>query len=171
MNAIHPFLLKIFNGPPDLTVVIVPTKSVIYGGPVPGTPRDSSSVTITVRNQLSFFPGPIKVEEPNILPAYGSEAKGVLVSVTLSSGLQQVGNISLPADFSAAVAPNNQTIFFFGGAIPAGASVDFVIEVIGEYGCGYYATILAEADPYAFIAEVSKTNNDGSASIWIWSIC
>src|SRR5688500_7802534 len=63
-NMIHPFLLKIFNGPPDLTVVVVPTKSVIYGGPVPGMPQDSSSVTITVRNQLSFLPGPIKMEEP-----------------------------------------------------------------------------------------------------------
>jgi hypothetical protein len=167
---IQPFLLTISNGPPDLTVNVTPARNLIYGGPMPGMPQDSSLVTITVRNRLSFLPGPILAKEP-ILQAFGSEAKGVMVSIGLTSGLRQVGNMSVPAGFQSAVAPNNQTIFFFGGTIPVDASADFVIEVIGDYGCGYSASIFAEVDPYSFITEVSKTNNKGSATIFIQSIC
>jgi hypothetical protein len=167
----QPFLLKILSGPPDLMVNVVPARSVIYGGPVEGMPQDSSPVTITVQNRLSFLPGPTIVEEPNTLPAFGSDAKGVLVSIGLSSGLRQVGNISMPVGFQSAVGPNSQTIFFWGGTIPSGESVDFVIEVIGDYGCGYYASILAEVDPYSFIVEADKNNNKGSATILITSLC
>lgn len=171
MNTIQPFLLKIFNGPPDLTVDVVPAKSGIYGGPVPGMPQDSSSVTITVRNQLWFFPGPIKLEDPNIHPAYGSDANNVMVRVNLSTSLQQAGNISLPAGFSATVAPNQQVVFIYGGTFPAGASVDFVIEVIGGTSCGTFESIQAQVDPYSYIVETSKTNNMGSATIFVWDYC
>ncbi len=167
------FLLTISNGPPDLTVNVVPAKSMIYGGPVPGMPQDSSLVTITVQNRLSFLPGLIGStlgKEP-ILQAFGSEAKAVIVSIRLTSDLRQIGNMIMPAGFQSAVAPNNQTIFFFGGTIAADASVDFVIEVIGDYACGVNASILAEVDPFSVITEVSKTNNKGSATIWIWSLC
>ncbi len=169
---IQPFLLTISNGPPDLTVNVAPARNWINGGPIPNMPQDSSPVTITVQNRLSFLPGPIPAKEP-ILPAFGSDAKGVLVSIGLTSGLRQVGNMTAPSGFQSAVAPNNQTIFFFGGTIPAGTSADFVIEVIGDSdgGCTSLASILAEVDPFSFIIEVSKTNNKGSATISIMNIC
>jgi hypothetical protein len=169
---IQPFPLTISNGPPDLTVNVVPARNWIYSGSMPNMPQDSSTVTITVQNRLSFLPSsPVEAPEP-ILPVFGSDAKGVLISIGLTSGLRQVGNMTAPSGFQSAVAPNNQTVFFFGGTIPAGASADFVIEVIGdEGGCVSHASILAEVDPYSFITEVSKTNNKGSATILIVSLC
>jgi hypothetical protein len=109
------------------------------------------------------------VEEPNTFPVYGSDVNYVLVSVELSTGLQQVGGMSLPAGFSAAVTSNHQIIVFSGGPIPAGTSVDFVIEVIGGYNIGN-TTILAEVDPNNFIVEVDENNNKASATILVWSI-
>ena len=172
MDTVDLRIFKIYQGPPDLTVSVVPAKTWIYGGPLPGVPQDSSLVTITVQNRFSFPPpppGPVVADKT--IPVFGSDARGVLVSVALTLGLQQVGGMIFPPGFQAAVAPDRKTLFFFNGTILAGASVDFQFEVIGDYGCGYNASILVEADPYSFIAETDKTNNRGSATILVSSIC
>jgi hypothetical protein len=174
MNAVYIRLFKIFYGPPDLTVRVLPAKSWIYGGPIPGVPQDSSLVTVTVQNRFSLppsFPGPVAVEEPDTLSVFGSDARGVLVSIGLTNGLEQVGGLSLAPGFQAAIAPDKKSMFFYGGTVLAGASVDFQFEVIGPYGCDYKGSILAEVDPYSFISEADKTNNKGNATIAVSSIC
>ncbi len=167
MNAhIEPVPLKIIDGLPDLTVTVVPEKSSIAGGPPPqGVPQESSVVTITVQNRVSFFGGPIIAG--NIRPAFGRDVQGVMVSIVLSSGLQQVGGMSVPAGFLSAVAPNHQTIFFYGGTIQTAASVVFEFDVVADCLHDDYASILAEVDPYSFITEASKTNNMANAKIGI----
>ena len=172
MDTVNLRIIKLYQGPPDLAVSVVPAKNWIYGGPIPGVPQDSSLVTVKVENRFSFPPpSPEPIVADNTFPVFGSDAKGVLVAVTLTNGLQQVGNMILPAGFQSAVAPDRKTLFFYNGTILAGASVDFQFEVIGDYGCGYNASILVEADPYSFITETNKANNRGSATILVSSIC
>jgi hypothetical protein len=147
MNNVMPMLIKIYDGPPNLTVTVVSAKNsidAIMPG-VPG-PTDTSTVTVTVHNRLSFPSGPFQAE-PNTIPAFGREAKNVQVSIGLSIGLRQVGNIIWPVGFSAAVTANNQIIIFIGGTIPAGARVDFVFEVFGEARGGMDETIWADVQP------------------------
>lgn len=171
MNPVHIRLMKIYNGPPDLTVSVVPEKSMIQGGAVPGGPQDSSLVTITVQNRWTFYPGPIVMEEPNTIPVFGSDAKNVTLAISLSPGLHQVGNITAPAGFIAAITPNGQTIYLFGGTILAGDWADFAIEVIGDTNCGSFLPILVEVDPFSTITEVSKSNNKASATILVQNLC
>lgn len=172
MNSIElvnlqPLELKVLNGKPDLTVNIIPAKSIIFGGAIPGVPQDSALVTITVQNRLFFSPAPAKG-----LLAFGSAAKGVFLYIELSQGLHQVGNISVPPGFMTAVLPpNNQTIFCYNGTIQAGTSVDFIIEIIGDPNCGSHLMITAEVDPYNWIDEASEGNNKGRASIFVVSPC
>ena len=172
MLTIEPFLLKIFDGKPDLTVDVVPAKSIIFGGPQPaGMAQESSLVTFTVHNELLFLPGPLKPEEPNVIPAFGSDVAQVVLRVSLAPAFTQIGGISLPAGFSATITPSHQLIFFYGGPISAGGSADFVIEVIGRYNNrGRDEYIWAKVDPRNRIAETDKTNNVGFAKIWVWSI-
>ncbi len=161
---IKPTLLAVQNGLPDLTVNVVAAKSsILYGG----TPSESSLVTIAVQNRLSIVPGPI-VRGKQLLKMYGSAATNVMVLILLSSYLQQVGGVSVPAGFQSAASQNS--LYFFGGSIPAGASVDFLIEVIAKQEVSTWATIWAQVDPYAYIQELSKSNNWGSASIYITSV-
>lgn len=165
MNNVVPKLLKVYNGPPDLTVNIMLSTSQIWGvNQFPG-PQNSSLITVVVHNRLSVLPKSTLPDDPNTLPAFGSDAKGVMVRIGLSSGLRQTGGVGLPAGFQAAVAPNNQTVLCFGGDIAAGSSVNFVIEVIGVSGA--YETITAEVDPFSVIPETSETNNTAIASIFV----
>jgi hypothetical protein len=109
MDTVDIRIFKIYQGPPDLTVRVVPAKTWIYGGPLVGVPQDSSLVTVTVQNRFSFPPpppGPVVAD--NTIPVFGSDAKGVLVSVSLTFGLQQVGGMILPPGFQAAVAPDRK---------------------------------------------------------------
>lgn len=157
-----PMLLGIQNGLPDLTVNVVAAKKFIwYVGA--GAPLDSSLVTITVQNRLSIFPGPM-IDTRQPLKVYGSEATSVTLMILFSAYLELAGGVSMPAGFQSAASQNS--VFFFGGNIPAGASLDFMIEVIAkEAGCSRSATILAQVDPYSYIHEVSRSNNWGSATI------
>jgi hypothetical protein len=109
--------------------------------------------------------------EGNTLPVFGSDARGVFVSFTLTNGLQQIGNFALPSGFQAATSTDRKSVYFFGGTIAAGATVDFQFHVAGEYGCYYQGSILAEADPFAALVEADKTNNRGSATLSVVSIC
>jgi hypothetical protein len=161
---IEPIVLSVQNGPPDLTVSIHLSTNHIMRAEQNQGPVDSSLVTIIVQNRLSFHPGPIV--PGGFLGAFGSDVKGVMVTIVLSSGLQQVGGIAVPAGFQAAIAPNHQTVFCFGGDIPAGSSVNFEIEVIAVGGT-YQETISAQVDPYSVIPEASETNNQASASIFV----
>ena len=165
MNNVVPKLLKIYNGPPDLTVNIMLSTSQIWGVNQFLGPQNSSQVTVVVHNRLSVLPKSTLPDEPNTLPALGSDAKGVMVRIGLSSGLRQIGGVGLPAGFQVAIAPNNQTIVCYGGDIAAGSSVNFVLDVIGVSGA--YETIIAEADPFSVIPETSETNNLAIASILV----
>jgi hypothetical protein len=105
---------------------------------------------------------------------FGSDARNVLVSVTLTNGLYQIGNFVLPSGFQAAITQDRKSIFFLGGTIAAGATVDFQFHVAGESldpVCYYSASILVEADPFSFLVETDKTNNRGSGNIFVVRFC
>jgi hypothetical protein len=165
----QPFPIVIVPGPPDLTVQISAVPNSIYGGPNPNGVNESSLVTITVQNRLTAPQEPQLFE--GTLRLFGSEARGVSISVSMPASLSQVGNMGIPSGFQCAVAPDNHHVFCWGGTIPAGGSVAFQVEIIGAYGCGYRANIQAVADPYNWIAEASETNNDASSEIFVYSIC
>lgn len=168
-ESIELFPVEIIPGLPDLTVFTSAAPTLIYGGPI-NNANDSSVVTITVQNRLTapergyLFEGTFWM--------YGAEARGVFVSIAMPTSLSQVGNMRIPSGFECAVTANNHNVFCWGGNIPAGGSVEFLLQVIGgAYGCGYTANVQTEVDPYSWIAEASETNNNASSAISVYSIC
>jgi hypothetical protein len=151
--------VQIVNGRPELIVKVEASTGSLS---LKRDPKDSSVLTITVQNRLRF------ILHPPTVAASGSDANDVMVYIQLSSILQQVGGMVVPSGFQAAVTQDHHTVFCFGGTIPAGGSVVFEIEVIGD-GLGV-ATILAEVDPYNLIAENLESNNTGSATIYIYEV-
>jgi Right handed beta helix region len=168
-TPIRPNPIVIHPGPPNLTVHTSAAPNSIYGGPNVNGVNESSVVTITVQNLLTLPQSPHPSPVP--LQLFGSEARGVSVSVSMPALLSQVGNMVIPSGFQCAVAPNNHYVFCWGGTIPAGDSVVFQVEIIGAYSCGYTANVQAVADPYNWISETSETNNDASSGIFVYSIC
>jgi hypothetical protein len=161
--------IEIVAGPPDLTVKTRAAPTSIYGGPNPDGMNESSVITITVQNILTTPPGPTRFEGK--LRLYGSEARGVSLSVSMPASLSQGGNMVIPSGFQCAVTPNNHYIFCWGGTIPGGGIVEFQVEVIGAYGCGYTANVQAVVDPYNWISEKSETNNEAASAISVYSVC
>ena len=159
ITKLVPIQLNITSGQPDLTVRVVPSPNFLLRD---FQPIDSSVITITVQNRLRFRPPSVS----------GSDANNVAVYIYLSSHLQQVGNMGLPAGFQAVVTPDHHTVFCFGGTIPAGGSVDMIIEVIEVVGENWVgdATIEAVVDPYNSITENLEENNIGSGIIWVTRI-
>jgi hypothetical protein len=166
-------LLQVYNGPPDLAVIrVAAPRGVVVGEKIGGV-QDSTLVIVTIQNRFSPPPQPFAVQG-NTWPVFGSDARNVLVMVTLTNGLYQIGNFVLPPGFQAAISPDRKSIFFLGGTIAAGASVDFQFEVAGESVdpvCYYPASILVEADPFSYLVEADKTNNRGSGTIFVVRFC
>jgi hypothetical protein len=161
LNGVQLDEIQVFPGQPDLTVTAQNTRPIFTPN---GEPRDSSLVTISVQNRLTASQS---------LPArfFGSEARGILVSVAIPAPLSQVG-MTIPSGFTCGVASGNHNILCWGGTIAAGGSVDFLIEVISEDLAGGFVivNVQAEVDPYSWIAEVSETNNKASTGVLVANI-
>jgi hypothetical protein len=160
--------IEIVPGLPDLTVQTRAAPTRIYGGTNLAGINESSTITITVHNRLTAPQLPQRFE--GTLRLFGSEAKGVSLSVSMPAALSQVG-AAIPGGFQCAATPTNHYVFCWGGNIPAGGSVEFQVDVIGEYGCGFMADVRAVVDPHNWIPEASDTNNEATSTISVSSLC
>jgi hypothetical protein len=181
-NTVNLQLFDIVTGPPDLTVHLRAVPTLIWDMPnAPLTQKVSSTITIRLENRLTPAgpPGPVRSGER--LQLYGSEARGVLVSVSMPALLRQVlpvGPIPFPGGFQC-VGITNNLVWCWGPTIPVSGVVELQFDVIGTFSsdCPEETTsevtqvVQALADPYDWIAEASETNNDGNASIIHRTFC
>jgi hypothetical protein len=182
-NTANLQLFDIVAGAPDLTVHLRAAPTLIWDMPnAPLTHKVSSTITIRLENRLTPAGPPRPVHSGERLRLYGSEARGVLVSVSMPALLRQVlppgSSAQFPGGFQCAGMTNN-LVWCWGPTIPVSGVVELWFDVIGTFSrdCPEKSpedvtqVVQALADPYDWITEASETNNEGIVPITHETMC